>query len=311
MNLKEFKITVSDGKMIDVKLDKAKQQTIGVIHLFHGMADHMDRYDRLVASLNQQGYDVLRHNHRGHGISIADNERGHFDSIEQLAEDAYEIAQTVCTNYNNIPYIVIGHSMGSIVARVFSEKYPLSLQGLILTGTLQHNKGMGLLLSSLLKLITIICGKRRKLKWLNNLMNRTFNKKIDAQLTEFDWISSTDSEVEAYNNDPNAGYLVSNQIIYDTMRQARRTSKIKNIKQMNQNLPVLLISGKEDALGNYGEGIRQLGKYYKKGGLNHVTIQLYKFKRHEILFEEGYTQTWQHMYEWIEKQILKKYDNTK
>ena len=84
MNLKEFKITVSDGKMIDVKLDKAKQQTIGVIHLFHGMADHMDRYDRLVASLNQQGYDVLRHNHRGHGISIADNERGHFDSIERL-----------------------------------------------------------------------------------------------------------------------------------------------------------------------------------------------------------------------------------
>lgn len=311
MNLNDFKITVSDGKMIDVKLDKAKQQTIGVIHLFHGMADHMERYDRLVDSLNQQGYDVLRNNHRGHGVNIEDKARGHFDSIEQLADDAYEIAQTVCTNYSNIPYIVIGHSMGSIVARVFAEKYPSSLQGLILTGTLQYKKITGLLLTIILKIITVIFGKQRKLKWLNSLMNRTFNKKVATQQTEYDWISSTKSEVESYNNDPNTGYLVSNQVIYDTMRQARRTSNIKNIRKMNHRLPVLLISGKEDALGNYGEGIRQLGKYYKKGELEHVTIQLYKNKRHEILFEDDYVQTWQHMYEWIGKQILKQYENTK
>ncbi|MCG7339578.1 lysophospholipase [Staphylococcus sp. ACRSN] len=309
MNLNEFKVTVSDGKMIDVKLDKAKQQTIGVIHLFHGMADHMDRYDRLVTSLNQQGYDVLRHNHRGHGTQNDNGTRGHFDSINQLVDDAYEIAQTVCINYTNIPYIVIGHSMGSIVARVFAEKYPQSLQGLILTGTLQHKKVSGFILSIILKMITLFFGKKRKLKWLNKMMNRTFNKKIDSQMTEHDWISSTKSEVEAYINDSNAGFLVSNQVIYDTMRQARLTSKIKNIKMMHHSLPILLISGKEDALGNYGEGIRLLGKYFKKGGIDHVTVQLYKFKRNEILFEDDYVQIWQHMYEWIEKQILKKYES--
>ena len=60
MSQKEFKITVEDGTMLEVKLDKAKHETIGVVHLLHGMAEHMGRYDELVESFNQQGYDVLQ-----------------------------------------------------------------------------------------------------------------------------------------------------------------------------------------------------------------------------------------------------------
>ena len=66
----QFNITVEDGTMIEVKIDKANNETIGIVHLFHGMAEHMDRYDELVKALNLQGYDVIRHNHRGHGKNI-------------------------------------------------------------------------------------------------------------------------------------------------------------------------------------------------------------------------------------------------
>ena len=152
MSGNEFKITVADGTTLEVKLNKAKNNTIGVIHLLHGMAEHMDRYDALIDSLNQQGYDVLRHNHRGHGKDIASYERGHIDSMEQVADDTFEIAQTLYSDTVHTPYIILGHSMGSIIARIFTQKYPDVAQGMILSGTMQYPKYLGKCVQIILKL---------------------------------------------------------------------------------------------------------------------------------------------------------------
>lgn len=306
MNRNDFNITVSDGTMVEVRLNKAKKETIGVIHLLHGMAEYMDRYDRLVESLNYQGYDVIRHNHRGHGKEIDEKTRGHIDDLSHVADDTYEIAQTVCTNYANIPYIMIGHSMGSIVGRIFAQKYPDAAQGLILTGTIQYPIYLGVPLRILLKVIMLLTGKTRRLKWANQLMYKIFNKNVKQLKTSSDWLSSDPNEVERFIKDPYTGFLVSNQLIYQTIKHMIATSRLKHIKMMNQDLPILLISGKDDSLGGYGKGIRTLGQRYKKCGIKHITVQLYKNKRHEVLFEKDYANTWQHMYEWIEKQILKK-----
>ena len=143
MSQSQFKITVEDGTMIEVKVDKAKKNTIGIIHLFHGMAEHMDRYDELVNALNIQGYDVLRHNHRGHGKDIDEVERGHFESMSQIADDAYEIVETLYGTELIVPYVVLGHSMGSIIARLFVMRYPEFANGLILTGTGMFPKWKG------------------------------------------------------------------------------------------------------------------------------------------------------------------------
>ena len=82
-------------------------------------------------------------------------------------------------------------------------------------------------------------------------------------------------------------------------------SRTTTIKKNRQNLPILFISGKDDPFGEYGKGIKHLARLYKRAGIKHITVQLYKHKRHEILFEEDYLKTWQHMFEWMEKQILK------
>lgn len=141
------------------------------------MAEHMDRYQELVEALNTQGYDVVRHNHRGHGKEIDENERGHFNSMNQIVDDAYEIIETLYLEELNVPYIIIGHSMGSIIARSFVEKYPDIAQGLILTGTGMFPKWKGVPIRLAMKLVTFIFGKRRRLKWVNQLLNKTFNKK--------------------------------------------------------------------------------------------------------------------------------------
>ena len=301
-----FKITVEDGTMIEVKIDKAKKSTIGIVHLFHGMAEHMDRYQELVEALNTQGYDVVRHNHRGHGKEIDENERGHFNSMNQIVDDAYEIIETLYLEELNVPYIIIGHSMGSIIARLFVEKYPDIAQGLILTGTGMFSKWKGVPIRIAMKIVTFIFGKRRRLKWVNQLLNKTFNKKITQPRTESDWISTRQDEVDKFVEDEFCGFKVSNQLIYQTLKTMMKTAERQQLKRTDKNLPILFISGKDDPFGEYGKGIKHLARLYKRVGIKHITVQLYKHKRHEILFEEDYLKTWQHMFEWMEKQILKK-----
>ncbi|AVQ36322.1 alpha/beta hydrolase [Staphylococcus kloosii] len=305
MGQNNLKITVADGATLEVKLNKAKKSTIGVVHIFHGMAEHMGRYDELVAALNQQGYDVIRHNHRGHNEEELEKNIGHIDDFDQVAEDAFEIAQTLCANYKDLPYIVIGHSMGSIIARVFAQKYPQSINGLILTGTGYYPKIVGYTLQVALKCITLICGKRKRLNWVNNLMYKSLNKRIEHLKTKSDWLSSDDAQVQAFIKDKRTGFLVSNQLIYQTVKYIVKTSKHKFITQMNPNMPILMISGKEDPLGNYGKGIHKLGKLFKRGNVKHITVHLYKNKRHEILLEKEHDTIWHHMFEWIDKQILR------
>ena len=107
MGQSAYKITVEDGTTLEVKVDKANIATYGIIHIFHGMAEHMDRYETLVNALTHQGYDVIRHNHRGHGKEIDEKERGHYDSMNQVVQDAFEIAQTLYDSEKGLPYICL------------------------------------------------------------------------------------------------------------------------------------------------------------------------------------------------------------
>lgn len=305
MGQSAYKITVEDGTTLEVKVDKAKIATYGIIHIFHGMAEHMDRYETLVNALTHQGYDVIRHNHRGHGKEIDEKERGHYDNMNQVVQDAFEIAQTLYDSEKGLPYIVLGHSMGSIIARLFVETYPNFANGLILTGTGQYPKWKGIPAVVGLKLISIFTGKRSRLKWVNQLVYKSFNKKIDQPRTESDWLSSQSTEVDKFVKDEYTGFLVSNQLIYETVKYMTRTANYKQLRKMNNQLPILMISGKDDPFGEYGRGIKSLAKKFKTAGIKHITVQLYANRRHEILFEDDQQMIWNHMFDWIQKQVLK------
>ena len=239
------------------------------------MAEHMDRYQELVEALNTQGYDVVRHNHRGHGKEIDENERGHFNSMNQIVDDAYEIIETLYLEELNVPYIIIGHSMGSIIARSFVEKYPDIAQGLILTGTGMFPKWKGVPIRLAMKLVTFIFGKRRRLKWVNQLLNKTFNKKsLNLEQIVIDFYTS--DEVDKFVEDEFCGFKVSNQLIYQTLKTMMKTVERQQLKRMDKELPILFISGKDDPLVNMVKGIKHLARLYKRAGIKHITVQLYK-----------------------------------
>ncbi|MGV3042802.1 alpha/beta hydrolase [Staphylococcus rostri] len=301
-----MKMTMTDGTMLETKVDRADREAVGIIHIFHGMAEHMDRYEPLVNKLNERGYHVIRHNHRGHGKEI-DGIRGHFDSMEQVVTDANEVQTTLRNDLGQqLPYIVIGHSMGSIIARQYAETYPETLQGLILSGTGYFPKWQGYPSFVALKLITLLFGSTKRLDWVNHLVTGRFNKQFKPQRTVSDWISSDHAEVDKYIKDAYSGFNVSNQLVYSVTRSMMKTGELANIQRMNKRVPVLLVSGKDDPFGENGKGIRRLARQLKKGGIEHITVQLYPHKRHEVLFEKDYENVWKHLLDWMSRQIIQK-----
>lgn len=295
---KQFKLTVQDNTNIEVKVNFTDVESKGIVHIFHGMAEHMERYDKLASAISAYGFDVIRHNHRGHGISIDESTRGHYDDMKQVISDAIEVAQTVRGNVDK-PYIIIGHSMGSIIARFFVETYPKYVDGLVLSGTGMYPLWKGLPTVKTLKIITKIYGADKRVEWVNKLVSSTFNKKIRPLRTKSDWISSNPVEVDKFVKDPYSGFNVSNQLLYETAYYMLHTSQLKHMKVLKKSMPILFVSGYNDPLGDYGKGILKLANIYRKAGLKNVKVNLYHNKRHEILFEKDYENIWEDLFKWL------------
>jgi len=134
MDIKEGKITTSDGLFLNWKGWLPEQKPKALVHIMHGYAEHIDRYQNLVNELVPAGIAICGNNHRGHGRS--DGKRGHVERFPEYIEDAKLFSEEVARNLlPDCPYFVLGHSMGSIIAMNFVEQYPERLAGLVLSGT--------------------------------------------------------------------------------------------------------------------------------------------------------------------------------
>ncbi|HDX7640931.1 TPA: alpha/beta hydrolase, partial [Staphylococcus aureus] len=77
------------------------------------------------------------------------------------------------------------------------------------------------------------------------------------------------------------------------------------IKMLNHAMPILLVSGCDDPLGDYGKGILKLANIYRKAGIKNVKVNLYHHKRHEVLFEKDHDKIWEDLFKWL-NQFYKK-----
>jgi len=83
----------------------------------------------------------------------------------------------------------------------------------------------------------------------------------------------------------------------------RRLQKQENLEKVPQNLPILMVSGAEDPVGDYGKGVRKACDSLKKAGVKNITVKLYENDRHELLNEEDGEQAMEDIYQWIRREI--------
>lgn len=260
-----------------------------IVQISHGMIEHIERYDEFANFLNTNGILVCGNDHLGHGSSIMDNNpQGYFakkDAQNILIEDLYSLTKILKKDYPNVPYFLLGHSMGSFIARNYLAKYSSVLNGALILGTGYQNN-FKLNLAIILSYITQFYhrGWFYRSPMLENLTIGKYHK-FFPEKDRHCWLTTDKNKKDNYNRDIKTNFKFTCNAYLTLFRLIKMTNNKKNIKNINNDLPIILLSGKDDPVGNFGKDIYKINDIYKKRGLKNIKMKLYNNMRHEIINE--------------------------
>ena len=260
-----------------------KGEIKGLFHIVHGMTEYIDRYDHLMSFLAQKGYVCFGFDNLGHGKTAKDpSELGfiaHNNGWKYLINDVIAFCDVVKQMFPNTPTILMGHSMGSFIARLVCENYPEAYQKLIICGTSGPNplSKIGIALAKFKKLIN---GEKYISKTIQNLAFGSYNKGFDGP-SNYEWLTKEREVIEKYENDKLCTFKFSLSAMIDLMTLLDLCNRKDWFKNINKELPILLISGNKDPVGNNGEGVKKVYELLLANGKN-AKMKLYPNCRHEI-----------------------------
>ena len=259
--------------------------TKGIVQVFHGMAEHRERYDWFAEKLNKAGYVVLTCDMRGHGESAVT--LGYFadkDGWFVNVEDLYALSKLVKKRFN-LPLIIFGHSMGTLVARSFLKRHEEIVDKVVLSGSPSDNNviDMALILAYTIRFFK---GNKYPSKLLNNLSFGSFNKNIENPKTEFDWLSKNETNVKNYIDDDLCGYIFTTSGYIDLFKGIKDVYHTDDWHVSKPNLPIKFFSGENDPCMGSVEGLMAAVENLEDHGYHLVDYELLDTLRHEILNEE-------------------------
>ncbi|TWT07554.1 lysophospholipase [Planococcus sp. CPCC 101016] len=262
---------------------------IGHIHLIHGMAEHIGRYMKFVDYLVSLGFIVSAHDQRGHGKTAERNGMlGYFadnDGFERIVEDARTVIKEAQQVTGNLPLILFGHSMGSFVARRYMQLYSEGISRVVLSGTGGDPGTSGRLGLALAIASAKTQGKQEISKTLGQLTFGSFNKPFMGEGSSYAWLTRDKEAVAKYESDPWCGFESTNQFYVDLFSGLAIINKPAEVDKIRKDLPVLLISGAMDPVGDFGNGVFSSAKQFNDKGMSNVKVYLAEQDRHELLNE--------------------------
>ena len=260
-----------------------------IVQIVHGLGEHAGRYRELASKLTENGFLVVADDHRGFGRStITIDQIGHMadeNGHELIIEDLKYLMVTTKAEYNNLPYFMLGHSMGSFLTRGFLIKYHRDLDGAIIMGTAGKPKGIEKLGKTIANIQKSIFGGRKRANLLDKLSVGGYGKKyFPKDNSALAWLTSDKNEIKKAEEDE---YFSDKPASIETYIQLfellDKISNSENYTNMRKDFPILLISGDKDPVGNMGVGVKWVYNMYKSLELKDINISLYKDGRHEIL----------------------------
>lgn len=304
MKSSEFWITMSDGyESYIYKWEPDEKENVkGIFQIIHGSAEHSRRYNEFAEFLTENNYIVYSNDLRGHGFSAKDKETlGYFadeKGWERLVEDIHELTLFIKENHEGQKPILLGHSMGSFLARHYAILFGNEVRGVIATGT-AHNPKPILLFGRFLANIDIKKnGHKHKNELLNKMSYDSFNSNFKPARTNKDWLTRDEKIVDEYINDELCGYVFTASGFRDMFEGLMFITSPQNIKRTPKKLPMLLLSGEKDPVGGDGRMVHKAFQQYKMAGIQNIKMKLYKEMRHEILNEVGREEVYEDILKW-------------
>lgn len=277
-------------------------QVKGVVVIAHGMAETIERYQVFAEQLTKSGYVVYGINQRGHGANAEMLGYLGEDGWYKMKEDLKNVVELVKTVYIGKPVFVFGHSMGSFLTRDFLLDYSYLIDGVILSGTGYYSK-LELKLGQWLSKRDIEShGERHISTFIDNIAFGRNNKKIKDAKTPFEWLSRDRNIVNAYLSDPLCGQIHPSSFFYLFFSALEHILYEGAFSNFKTNLPLLLMSGDMDPVGNYGKGVVKSAEKYKDIGFD-VQLKLYKEGRHEMLNEINRNEVFGDIIAWLDARV--------
>lgn len=271
--------------------------------ILHGMQEHSGRYQRVATYFAERGFAVLTYDHIGHGHTAATpKEHGYFlrwRGVEQLVGDARTMGRMLADLFPDRPHFLLGHSMGSFIARCLLQESSAEFSGAVIVGTGGRIPGIGLA-KAWLGLLNFLAPRRRS-AFINNtfsrMNNRHFRKEPGA--TDTSWLSVDQANREAFVADPLNGIPFTHNGFYTLVSVNQRATRRHWAKTIDPHFPLLFVSGADDPIGNFGKGVRQTVKDLEQKGHDRVSLRLHPGMRHEILNEGIREEVFGEVYGWL------------
>lgn len=274
----------------------------GIFHLVHGMTEYIGRYAHLFESLASAGYLCCGFDNLGHGNTAKKGDLGFIASKNGwkfMVDDVKLFADSIKAEYPDLPYILMGHSMGSFITRIAVSHYNDIADKYICCGTAGNNpaSSIGIALCSIIKAFR---GQRAISPFLENMAFGSYNKRFDGD-TKYEWLTKDRQIIEKYSTDKFCTFHFTVSAMRDLMTLLKLCNSKKCFADTKNDLPILLIAGDMDPVGNYGKGVKQVYRNYKAAQNENTTMFLYENCRHEIHNDTSYKQMTEDVLKFIAK----------
>lgn len=295
-------IKAKDGNVLKIYIWNEVKKPKAVLQILHGMAEHAGRYNDFAEFLNNNGFIVYAADHRGHGKTAGKvGELGYIgqDGFNVIIEDNHYILEKIKSEHPKLPVFLFGHSFGSFLAQEYILRYGKEIKGVILSGSAAQKGSKvygGKLVASIERLIS---GEKKQSKLLDNLSFGRYNERFKADGYKFAWLSSDLNEVKKYEDDPYCGTVFTVGFYYYLMKGLGKLYEKDRLATIPKELPIYIISGEDDPVGDYGELVKKLFNIYKKVGIGSVQMKLYSGYRHEILNEINKNRVYEDILKWL------------
>ena len=260
-----------------------------VLQITHGMTEHMGRYARFGEDLCRQGIAVAGFDLRGHGENAGDPTVASFGpgGWEASVADMRLFHEDLRQKMPGLPHYMLGFSLGSFLLREYLSKYPEGIAGSIIAGT-GHQPGwlLGIMMG-------IVSGQAKKAGFDNTtdlvrqLSFGTYNQKFKPNRTTADWLCADEAELDKYLADPLVRKDISAGLFWELLGSMKRTDTVKAYEEWDKDMPIMLLYGGDDPVGDAGKGVQRVYDQMKKAGLKKVDFWCLPDARHDVFHEEA------------------------
>lgn len=276
-----------------------------VLQVAHGMTEHMGRYEAFAQYLCSFGVAVAGFDLRGHGKNPGDSDVASFGEGGWAAsvEDMRLFYELLKQRLTGVPHYMLGFSLGSFLLREYLTRYPEEgeIAGAIIMGT-GHQPGwllsimMGIVKGQIKK-----AGFDKTTDLVRQLSFGTYNQKFKPNRTAADWLCADETELDRYLADPLVRKDISAGLFWELLDSMKRTGSAFSYDGWDTSLPILLISGHDDPVGDAGKGVQAIYNRMRKNGMENMTLKLFPGARHDLLHEEtnGADAARKYIAEWI------------